>query len=291
MMSEQKGNVIRQVLNLIEYGNISQTEAVQRLEAMIQSEIEKQDESADMELVTACEELLWQINTHGRIAFEDKHKESKAILMRRLARARHRAAAIRMGLRAVAVAAAILVLVVVGDGILNREWLFGHSSDDEQQYAIQGQVIDPGLVEDGNASGEDAAGVLTTTDWDAAVAFLGTEPTVPTRLPEGWSVKQYHATRFDDELILNVSYINEGDPDATLLFLWDHYFSVEAANLALEQNADGEWVEIDGLRVYMTSNMEKTRYAWIDGMTVCSLTTSCRLDEIASVVASLMPKE
>ena len=65
MMSEQKGNVIRQVLNLIEYGNISQTEAVQRLEAMIQSEIEKQDESADMELVTACEELLWQINTHG----------------------------------------------------------------------------------------------------------------------------------------------------------------------------------------------------------------------------------
>ena len=263
MMSEQKGNVIRQVLNLIEYGNISQTEAVQRLEAMIQSEI-----SADMELVTACEELLWQINTHGRIAFEDKHKESKAILMRRLARARHRAAAIRMGLRAVAVAAAILVLVVVGDGILNREWLFGHSSDDEQQYAIQGQVIDPGLVEDGNASGEDAAGVLTTTDWDAAVAFLGMEPTVPTRLPEGWSVKQYHATRFDDELILNVSYINEGDPDATLLFLWDHYF-----------------------RVYMTSNMEKTRYAWIDGMTVCSLTTSCRLDEIASVVASLMPKE
>ena len=99
------------------------------------------------------------------------------------------------------------VLVVVGDGILNREWLFGHSSDDEQQYAIQGQVIDPGLVEDGNASGEDAAGVLTTTDWDAAVAFLGMEPTVPTRLPEGWSVKQYHATRFDDELILNVSYI------------------------------------------------------------------------------------
>lgn len=152
-------------------------------------------------------------------------------------------------------------------------------------------MIDPGLVEDGNASGEDAAGVLTTTDWDAAVAFLGMEPTVPTRLPEGWSVKQYHATRFDDELILNVSYINEGDPDATLLFLWDHYFSVEAANLALEQNADGEWVEIDGLRVYMTSNMEKTRYAWIDGMTVCSLTTSCRLDEIASVVASLMPKE
>ena len=289
MMSEQKGNVIRQVLNLIEYGNISQTEAVQRLEAMIQSEIEKQDESADMELVTACEELLWQINTHGRIAFEDKHKESKAILMRRLARARHRAAAIRMGLRAVA--AAILVVVVVGDGILIREWLFGHSSDDEQQYAIQGQVIDPGLVEDGNVSGEDAAGVLTTTDWDAAVAFLGMEPTVPTRLPEGWSVKQYHATRFDDELILNVSYINEGDPDATLLFLWDHYFSVEAANLALEQNADGEWVEIDGLRVYMTSNMEKTRYAWIDGMTVCSLTTSCRLDEIASVVASLMPKE
>ena len=37
MMSEQKGNVIRQVLNLIEYGNISQTEAVQRLEGILRT--------------------------------------------------------------------------------------------------------------------------------------------------------------------------------------------------------------------------------------------------------------
>lgn len=44
--------------------------------------------------------------------------------------------------------AAILVLAVVGDGILNREWLSGSSTDDEQQYTIQGQSIDPGLVEE-----------------------------------------------------------------------------------------------------------------------------------------------
>ena len=52
-------------------------------------------------------------------------------------------------------------------------------------------------------------------------------------------------------------------------------FQLEAANLALEQNKDGELIEIGGIRVYRSSNMEKNRFVWIDGMTVCSLTTTC----------------
>ena len=286
-MGGQKKTSIIRILELIEYGSIPQNEAVHRLEALLQSEIERKDKAADMELVEACEELLWQIGTQGRLKFEDKRKENQAALMRRLERKRRRAVALRVVTRATAVVAAILVLAVLGDGILNREWLSGNSTDDGQQYAIQGQSIDPGLVEEGIATGDDdTADSLTTTDWRAVVAFLGMEPALPAHLPEGWRIGHYHAIRFDDEQILTISYINEADPTATMKFLWDHYFSVEAANLALEQNKDGELMEIGGIRVYGSSNMEKNRFVWIDGMTVCSLTTTCDAKDAEAVVST-----
>ena len=286
-MGGQKKTSIIRILELIEYGSIPQNEAVHRLEALLQSEIERKDKAADMELVEACEELLWQIGTQGRLKFEDKRKENQAALMRRLERKRRRTAALRMGTRAAAAFAVILVLAVLGDGILKREWLSGNSTEDEQQYAIQGQSIDPGLVEEGVAAGDDnIADRLITTDWESVVAFLGTEPLRPDHLPEGWRVGHYHAIRFDDEQILTISYINEADPTATMTFLRDHYFSVEAANLALEQNKDGELMEIGGIRVYRSSNMEKNRFVWIDGMTVCSLTTTCNAKDAEAVVST-----
>ena len=291
-MSEQKEASIKQILELIEYGSIPQNEAVRRLEALLQSEIERKDRAADMELVEGCEELLWQIGTQGRLKFEDKRKENQAALMRRLDRKRRRTAALPVVMRAAAAAAAILMLAVVGDGILNREWLSGNSTDDGQQYAIQGQSTDPGLVEEGVAAGDDGTtGSLTTTDWGAVVSFLGMEPILPAQLPADWRVDQYHAAKFDDELILNTSYINEADPTATLMFLWNHYFSVEAATLALEQNKDGELVEIGGMQVYVSSNMEKNRFVWIDGMTVCSITTSCDLEIVKETIRSCEIKE
>lgn len=97
---------------------------------------------------------------------------------------------------------------------------------------------------------------------------------------------QYHAVRFDDELILNISYINEDNPTATMIFLWDHYFSVEVANLALEQNKEGELMEINGIRVYRSSNMEKNRFVWIEGKSVYSLTTTCDEKEIEAIISS-----
>lgn len=288
MDGKKKASII-QILELIEYGNISQSEAVRRLEAALQSEIDRKDKAADMELVESCEELLWQIGTQGKLVFEDRSKENQAALMQRLERKRRRTAAQRLVMRATAAITAILMLIVVGDGILNREWLSGHSTDDGQQYAIQGQSIDPGLVEAGVAASDDSiADSLTTTDWGAVIAFLGMEPMRPDYLPEGWRVGQYHAARFDDELILNIIYTNEADPTATMIFLWDHYFSVEAANLALEQNGDGELVEIGSILVYRSSNMEKNRFVWIDGTTVSSLTTTCDVKEAEAVVSSLL---
>ena len=190
-MDEQKKASIIQILELIEYGRITQNEAVNRLEAVLQSEIDQKDRAADMELVGACEELLWQIGTQGRLEFEDRRKENQAALIRRLERKRRRTAAVHVGMRAAAVAAAILMLVVVGDGILNREWLFGSSTDDGQQYTIQGQSIDPGLVEGSAAAGDDnIADSLTTTDWGAVVAFFGMESVLPGHLPEGFRVGQ-----------------------------------------------------------------------------------------------------
>ena len=47
-MGEWKKSSIMQILELIEYGNIPQNEAVRRLEALLQSEINRKDRAADM---------------------------------------------------------------------------------------------------------------------------------------------------------------------------------------------------------------------------------------------------
>ncbi len=98
-MKDQKKASIIQILELIEYGSISQNEAVCRLEALLQSEIDQKDRAANMELVKACEELLWQIGTQGRLKFEDKRKENQAALMRRLERHQCLTTARRVGMR------------------------------------------------------------------------------------------------------------------------------------------------------------------------------------------------
>lgn len=286
-MGEWKKSSIMQILELIEYGNIPQNEAVRRLEALLQSEINRKDRAADMELVEACEELLWQIGTQGRLAFEDRSKENQAALIQRLKRKQRQSVALQIGVRAIVVVASILVLVIVGDGVLNREWLSGRSTDDGQQYTLQGQSIDPGLVKKSVAAGDDNITTnLTTTDWKTVVAFLGVEPTLPSYLPDGWHIAQYNAVRFDDELILNISYTSEVDPTATLMLIWNHYFSAEAVSLALEQNSDGEQVEMGGIQVYKSSNIEKNRFVWIDGMSVYSLTTTCDTEEVEAIISS-----
>ena len=50
--------------------------------------------------------------------------------------------------------------------------------------------------------------------------------------------------------------------------------------------ADGELVKIGGIRVYRSANIEKNRFVWIDGMSVCSLTTTCDVGEAEAIVSS-----
>ena len=47
-MKDQKKASIIQILELIEYGSISQNEAVCRLEALLQSEIDQKDRAANL---------------------------------------------------------------------------------------------------------------------------------------------------------------------------------------------------------------------------------------------------
>ena len=75
--------------------------------------INRKDRAADMELVEACEELLWQIGTQGRLAFEDRSKENQAALIQRLKRKQRQSVALQIGVRAIVVVASILVLVIV----------------------------------------------------------------------------------------------------------------------------------------------------------------------------------
>ena len=58
-MGEQKKASIIQILELIEYGNVSQNEAVRRLEALLQSEIDQKDSAISRYSVSRTSDKLY----------------------------------------------------------------------------------------------------------------------------------------------------------------------------------------------------------------------------------------
>ena len=63
-------SALLEILNAIEYGNLSTEETRRRLEELIDNEINKTNAPANMEIVDECEKLLWDLYKIGHLAFE-----------------------------------------------------------------------------------------------------------------------------------------------------------------------------------------------------------------------------
>ena len=173
------------ILNAINYGTVSQEETVRRLEELVRLELEKGGEESDVELITQAEDLLQEMLAKDAQPIESREAETKAAVLRRIAVEKKRQHIRKAALKVASVAAAFMVLLI-GDGILNRGWFKKYSTPDGQQYVVQWQEINPGIISEGVADNEPRTGELTTTNLDEAIKFLGFEPDLPTWMPEGW---------------------------------------------------------------------------------------------------------
>lgn len=142
----------------------------------------------------------------GKVYVSRKEECKKALKQRLSQEVRHRSKKQNVLWRGALAAFALIVLAVGVEMLLHREWLEGASTDDGQQYVVQGQEMDPGIISEGIADNEPHIGELTTTNLDEAIKFLGFDPDLPTWMPDGWKLVNYEVGVVTDEATIKVIY-------------------------------------------------------------------------------------
>lgn len=274
------------ILNAINYGTLSQEETVRRLEELVRLELEKGGEESDVELITQAEDLLQEMLAKDAQPIESREAETKATVLRRIAVAKKRQHIRKAALKVASVAAAFMVLLI-GDGILNRGWFKKYSTPDGQQYVVQGQEIDPGIISEGVADNEPRTGELTTTNLDEAIKFLGFEPDLPTWMPEGWKPAGYDVVILADEKRFRVQYTNS-NTNTKFVYSQILYTQMEEAYASFEQNSNGQSFEIGKIKIYQSVNTDKKRYNWTVDNSVFSLAGDVDYDTVYQIICSII---
>lgn len=275
------------ILNAIDYGKLSYKETIRRVEALVQTEVTKQDSESDIKLISACEDLLEELNLCESKTLESHMTTNRTQVMLKIKRALFRRNAWKATIRITAATAAVFVTLLIADVVFQRGWFLKYSTEDEQQYVVQGQSFDPNLIGEGSATNTTVSSDLTTDCYEKLASFLGYEPVFPTQLPERLSVNGYHANRFIDEEICTVYYADATSNEITQ-FTQVRYTHIEDAYIAFEQNAEGELLMIGSVPIYRSMNMDRTYYSWSIDSNIFSLSGMLSDEDAIKMIQSTL---
>lgn len=166
---------LTQILNAIEEGGFGKDELVQRLNALVDRELSQTDRSADMELVQACQDILYRLHHQG-----EEYVSNRAVSSAKAQSKLHKP---RFSLPSFspAVRVAAILIVLFGGGLLfdlfiSGDYLFGMPTPDEQQYIIAGTEVDSIVAQEVEAEQNMGMKILSTISWEAAIDAYGSIP-------------------------------------------------------------------------------------------------------------------
>lgn len=268
----------------ISSGELTLEEMNRRLTQAIDAEIMKPPVEMDIAFLKSCQDLQYALNNsteyvskapqYAKELREYTEKKKPAISMPK-----------RLG-AAIGIAASLFVLLIVGDGILHREWLTGDSTPDQQQYVIEGHVVDPGLVTSGSANPSAEEQSLTTTSIEEVEGFMGFAPPQPTWLPEGWALKEYRCYKFPNMQWVSSAYENDNESYQTIIDV-KTFHDAESAIGEMEQNAHGNIHVINGNEVYCSVNHDMTTAVWLVDTTSYIVLTPLSEKETLKLIESI----
>ena len=288
-MNGASSQMIAEIKAAIENGTLTHSEMERRLESAIAAEIGKTDSPADMEMVRACQSLLWELDTHGKEAFVDDTEQAlTAFKAKHTSKANAKKGTYRFMWRAAAAAAAMLLLAFGIDALLHREWLVGNSTDDQQQLIISGQKIDPVVIGEGQADdGVVQPQEITTTSLDEVVKALGFTPALPQWMPDGWQLQSYDISTADSVKWFVARYVN-AEKEYDLVYQIGFFDGAERALLAFEQNKTGTQYDMaNGKIVYISANYDDTTCVWYNNLACYSLAGPENRETIIKVIENI----
>lgn len=270
-MDGERKSCTERILSAIEYGKLSNDETERRLCELVEAEVNKTDSEVDMELITACQSLLWQLHTHGELPYDSHYDENKAKIDKRLRRNVLVSNAVKSVGKMLA-AAAVVVLVVLGvRGDLHWSWLEQADTFDQQQHIITGNEFGVELIQSAIAEHLDV-GVIQTSD----IAVIRSEfefIPIPERIHGTWYFDTAMVFVVPDMIRLDINY-RDTDSRHTTLYTVILFTSAEDAYLTFEQSGVGYVTDILGNRVYVSQNIDESVMCWTKGLAFVRITGS-----------------
>ena len=276
-MSNDRQTCADQILKAIDYGKLPANETEARLRQMIQDELSRAEQSESGKTrVELCNSLLWQLYTRGEgrgIGADDD--EMKARIEKGYTRRRRRKRLMTRTMISLTAALVLLVGLTAAGVIFPYRWFTGESTEDEQQYILQGHEISIQTISEAIAEHERRNDVdsLQTSDNSEVIDFLGFDPHIPVSLSNRYFACLYEVLFSQSHIKVCCDYSIDGIPKnpAPIYIVIRYYDDLEMAYLSFEQDEEGETISICGVEVYRFTNYNREGYIWIQGNQIISL--------------------
>lgn len=200
-----------------------------------------------------------------------------------------------------ALALLMLLLLPYGETSLSTQWLTAYSSEDGEQYIIEGKVFEPHIVPDADADDDN---VLHTTSYEVFTAYFGCDLNIPQELIPGWKAESYSGIiREHGESGFSVEYRQTERTYANLWYSMDWVLDTQEKFRYMREGVEagnGTVREIEGVTVFVYDDSDMNpnhdediakgfyQFLWITETTECSISGYADPAQMEQAVVEMM---
>lgn len=260
---------IEKLKESIRNGEMTIEELKDRLHLIIETELLKDDEEVDIELVKACESFFAHLHGNEKPLSEEEDKKLWAKIQDSVKTDRTKKRTFRKAPVYAAIAVAAIIILFFGISI-KFQWFLPSSTPDGQQYVITGKQISIETISKAIASHE-SDGRLYSNKIEEVEAYLGFSLDGIVPIIDGWDANDYHVSIFPEAVFLRINYRDKQNTDTLFRYTVRWIMDYNSIIYNLEQNEEGQTLLIGGQEVYRSENYDSVTYTWIKGSTIYSL--------------------
>ena len=285
-MGSDRQIIADQILRAIDYGKLPKDEIERRLEQIIDTELNVPlDAEINKVKVDLCNSLLMKLYLQGKIDDKVDIEESKKGVERRVDSYRRRRNILWTAVRSIAAALILVVGLFALNIIPPIRWFTGTSTDDEQQYIVQGHVINTQNIASA-ISEHNGSGSITSNNIEDIERFLNFTLNLPKELGYGFIATEYHARVSVNRINIICLYKNESQDSVRYRMIM--YQDINDAYIQFEQEKQGDKRMIDGKDVYIFQNINTIDYIWTNEGMVFLLECDLNVDNSLEIFSRLI---
>lgn len=284
-MDGERKSCTERILSAIEYGKLSNDETERRLCELVEAEVNKTDSEADMELIKACQSLMWQLHTHGEIPYDSHYDMNKAKIDQRLRSNTSIPNTAKSVGKMLAAAAAVMLVVFGLRDNLHWSWLEQNDTADQQQHIIAGNEAGIELIQSAIADlGE--MGQIRASSPEMLADHFDFVP-MPQSLCETWQFSFADVSVSPIFIRIDAQYENI-KTQSSMLYSTFLFTNADDAYFTFEQSATGSYEIINGHCIYLTQNLHRMTSCWTDGLVMVRVSGEGQEQEILTITQSLL---